>query len=74
MFNKILYLKSTGFFSLVRIFYLKFIRNILGSEKIFFKTVYKTNYPIFKWDDQGASLFVKKYFAEWGIELFFYIH
>ena len=71
MFNKILYLKSTGFFSLVRIFYLKFIRNILGSEKIFFKTVYKTNYPIFKWDDQGASLFVKKYFAEWGIEHFF---
>ena len=46
MFNKILYLKSIGFFSLIRIFYLKFIRNILGVEKIFFKTVYKTNYPI----------------------------
>ena len=71
MFNKILYLKSVGFFSLIRIFYLQFIRNILGVEKIFFKTVYKTNYPIFKWDDQGASLFVKKYFAEWGIEHFF---
>ena len=69
--NKFIYLKQSGIFSLSRFFYFKFLKKILKKNKIAFKTIYNTEYNIFNWDDQGSSLFIRKYFSEWGIEHFF---
>ena len=71
MFNYFLYLRQNGYMAIFRYVYFKLIKNVFKKKIIKFRTIYNTNFNIFNWDDQGSSLFIKKYFTEWGIEHFF---